>query len=840
MGKKTKVGKARKDKFYQLAKETGYRSRASFKLLQLNRKFEFLQNSRVLIDLCAAPGGWLQVAAQHMPVSSVIVGVDLVPIKPIHNVTTLTEDITTEKCRQALRQELKTWKADCVLNDGAPNVGKNWIHDAYTQAELTLHALKLATEMLKKGGWFVTKVFRSKDYQPLMWVLQQLFKKVHATKPQASRNESAEIFVVCQGFISPDKMDPKFLDPKHIFKDVDVTKKLALDLLHPEKHRRQREGYADGDYTLYHVLNASEYINSENHLQLLAECNKIQLDDRKIASHPLTTTEIKECCQDIKVLGKKEIRSLITWRNKLRKEFHPEENKVTGAVETIEEDEDDDDDDVKVEQQLSELQDEQKKEQKRKEKKVRKEKSKLRHKMDLKMIIPGDKIDMSDDLELFKLNKIKSKEQLSELEKGDIVEEEDSYDGSDIVLPKNYRPTVSYDRDDSDDYYEDTEGKAEDGQDEQEEESDSDEDGDEPNSALDEKSQNPLVVDLEDKDGKTNRRTDNWFKKAIFSGIDDNQDEDLEIARMTEEYTKKGGVILGRGKQKRKLKEKSHEDLEDSDMEFETKQQDSYSGHDSDSDNAVRENRSGDEETDASSDSDSDSDASDYDVNKSVLVNKKSGEKMIGKASHGQDDFEVVPVVEPAHKIPRLDPAGLAIGAKMIQSGKKRREIINQAYNRYTFNDENLPDWFVKDEAKHIRKQLPVTKQDVQEYRERLKAINVRPIKKLAEAKARKKKKAMKKLENARKKADVISEAVDVTDREKWQQIKQIYKKAGILGKKKPEVAYVVAKKGAGKRVGRPAGVKGRFKVVDPRMKKDMKKMKTDKKGKNKKRRRGK
>ncbi|XP_023930554.1 pre-rRNA processing protein FTSJ3 [Lingula anatina] len=430
-------------------------------------------------------------------------------------------------------------------------------------------------------------------------------------------------------------------------------------------------------------------------------------------------------------------RSLITWRNKLRKEFHPEENKVTGAVETIEEDEDDDDD-VKVEQQLSELQDEQKKEQKRKEKKVRKEKSKLRHKMDLKMIIPGDKIDMSDDLELFKLNKIKSKEQLSELEKGDIVEEEDSYDGSDIVLPKNYRQTVSYDRDDSKDYYDDTEGKAE-----QEEESDSDEDDDEPNSALDEKSQNPLVVDLEDRGSKTNRRTDNWFKKAIFSGIDDNQDEDLEIARMTEEYTKKGGVILGRGKQKRKLKEKSHEDLEDSDMEFETKQQDSDSGHDSDSDNAVRENRSGDEETDESSDSDADSDASDYDVNKSVLVNKKSGEKMIGKASHGQDDFEVVPVVEPAHKIPRLDPVGLAIGAKMIQSGKKRREIINQAYNRYTFNDENLPDWFVKDEAKHIRKQLPVTKQDVQEYRERLKAINVRPIKKLAEAKARKKKKVL-------------------------------------------------------------------------------------------------
>jgi AdoMet-dependent rRNA methyltransferase SPB1 len=126
------------------------------KLVHLNRKYDLLAKSRVVIDLCAAPGGWLQVAQKYCPQQSLIVGVDLDAIRPIPGVHTFVGDITTQACRTSLKGYLKHFQADLVLHDGAPNVGTAWIQDAFTQSELTLQSLKLATEFLKKGGAFVT------------------------------------------------------------------------------------------------------------------------------------------------------------------------------------------------------------------------------------------------------------------------------------------------------------------------------------------------------------------------------------------------------------------------------------------------------------------------------------------------------------------------------------------------------------------------------------------------------------------------------------------------------------------------------------------------------------
>ncbi|XP_040897038.1 pre-rRNA 2'-O-ribose RNA methyltransferase FTSJ3 [Toxotes jaculatrix] len=814
MGKKLKVGKTRKDKFYHLAKETGYRSRSSFKLIQLNRKFQFLQKARALVDLCAAPGGWLQVASKFMPVSSLIIGVDLVPIKPIPNVVTLQEDITTEKCRQALRKELQTWKVDVVLNDGAPNVGANWQHDAFSQAHLTLMALKLACEFLTKGGTFVTKVFRSKDYQPLLWIFQQFFKKVQATKPQASRNESAEIFVICQGFVAPDKIDSKFFDPKHAFKEVEVQAKTVRELIPVKKPKA--EGYTDGDLTLYHSFTVTSFLKADNPVDFLGKASEIAFDNPDLESHPATSDEIKECCRDIKVLGRKELRLLLNWRSKLRRYLakklkeeakqldqeislssdEDEEEEEEPDKKKKEEKEDEEDEEEEMERKLAELKAEEVAELKRKKKKLLKERRKQRERVELKMDLPGVSIADTNDSSLFSLTTIKKQKVLADISKGDMQAANTLIDGDDDLHLSEEEDDEADKMSLASDLDEEDLEEVEQRQKELEKKAPKKKVKFAEEEEEDEGQESGLLVELVGKNEKEEQKTNLWFSKGIFSEIDLEGDTESEL-RQTEWLQNKQ---TGKGK-KRKAEEEEEEKAAQPEEEKAGPSQGAEEGSDSDSD-----------------------DSSDDEKEITRMKQARGAGGMSGDAD--EDDFQVVPVESTSKKARILDAEGLALGCQIATSKKRARDLVDSSFHRFASSEDpwEVPEWFLDDERKHRKKPVPVTKEMVEEYKQKWKEIDARPIKRVAEAKARKKRRMLKKMEQAKKKAEAVVNTVDISEREKMAQLKSIYKKAG-LGKEKREVTYVVTKKGAGKKVRRPPGVKGVFKVVDSRMKKDMRGM---------------
>jgi len=817
MPKKQKIGKQRRDKAYWAAKEIGYRSRASFKLVQLNRKWEFLQKSNVCIDLCAAPGSWMQVAKECMPQSSLVVGIDLVPIKPLPGCIALQGDITSEKTRADLKKELKTAKANVVLHDGAPNVGKNWINDAYQQSILTLHSFKLATEFLCKGGWFVTKVFRSKDYQSLMWVFNQFFRKVHATKPAASRNESAEIFVVCQDYQAPDKIDPKFLDPKHVFSQIDDEEKQVnnKEIVNPEKKRKNREGYDDTATDkgfIFKEAKASDFIMGKNHVQILNECNSIVIDTPRINKHAKTTAEIRECLKDLKVLGMKELRALKKWKDSLKKEFDElDADKTEEAVPAIlqkTKEEEEDEEMAAIDKEVEELRDEERRKARRLKKKELKEKQKRLEKINLKMIIPGDEGPTADDLELFRMSQLSSSADLKKVSDdahADMVAQESDEEDEEAPRPKHEKYNKEDGTLDGEGLWYNGDANGKDSGDEDESDADSDDEeeelgleeeelasgGEEEIMEQDKETENPLIQSLSNEDvgEKKARKAEMWFQKTGLLDLEeDEQLEEEEIGRAVDIVKKKGGSI----------RQKEEQDEVQGSVEEESESEDEVG-------NRHHENTLAD--SGMSSDSE--------DEDEEEVEHKSASGKVYNK-----DGFEIVP----QQKIKRranLSPEELALGEKLVRSKKARRDIMDDGWHRFMHDDTNLPDWFVKEEELHMKKKPDVDPETVAKYRERAKELNVKTIKKVVEAKARRKRKVARKLDQAKKKSAAILESEDTGSREKAKEIKALYRKAHMAGKPK-EVSYVVARKHkAEKRSQRPSGIKGPYKQVDPRMKKD-------------------
>jgi tRNA (cytidine32/guanosine34-2'-O)-methyltransferase len=205
-----KVAKDKRDIYYRLAKQQGWRSRSAFKLLQINDYFKIFnqtdsqgENVRHVVDLCAAPGGWSQVASKFLSQISSdykIIAVDLQDMTPIEGVDIFAGDITSQN---TLIQILKLADGnfiDLVMCDGAPDITGFNEFDVYIQSQLVLSALNISIRMLKFGGTFICKLFKGKHTNKVLQILKNFFSKITLAKPLACRNATFESFLVCQGF----------------------------------------------------------------------------------------------------------------------------------------------------------------------------------------------------------------------------------------------------------------------------------------------------------------------------------------------------------------------------------------------------------------------------------------------------------------------------------------------------------------------------------------------------------------------------------------------------------------------------------------------------------------
>ncbi|KAL3128748.1 Spb1p-like FtsJ methylase [Cryptosporidium hominis] len=1013
MGRRAKTGKDRLDRYYHLAKEQGYRARSAFKLIQLAQKFNIFKNCQVLVDLCAAPGGWLQVAKRNMGVSSKIIGVDLVAIKGIPGVTTFKCDITTERCRKLIFDELNGTPVDVVLHDGAPNVGTSWDKDAYIQNELVLHSAELACEILRPNGIFVTKVFRSTDYNSVLWVLSQLFNTVKATKPQSSRNVSAEIFLVCLGYKAPKKIDSRFFDPKYVFQSnkeenegvnllplgddqpmddesgsentedndnksinrkTKKSMKSSLSELIKGIGKRNRDGYEKGDD--FRMISAYDFFHAENPPLLLLKSNTINLNPKKVdesntlerdfidlvLNHPKTNHEIKLLCEDLKVLGKKELMQLLKWRflvlkdikansigkkdslSSKEKNITNDNNDDSDNIEDLEDDDEDlEEDDENENESENEYENESHqeeidqelldmlKEQRRRNKILEKKKRLQQRKREWRTSLSKGGFDVEgNEQDLFKYTTEVAKA-LENEERNVSIDgyfPEGSHHNDSFLLGEDFKISsqeMEYRNNKVGDNYSDNDSNDEDldhrdllgidldiqdymkknkmmqGGDSKLERkqskllgekketrrkkviSDWIEEMNQFSNKIEEENQKKLAKkafdqayssdddennsdfenekDMEKKSQKKNKVSDNnknhelsdykdeikkdiltnrWFSNSMFNDFvgEEKDDQNTQDSTVIKELSDSEipQIPLNEKKLKKLKNKKSQEknkdnsDSKDNEIEFVPKSTGLIDMNDN-----IQEsfNQNGSDDEDMVEQMSFNSENSDTDE-----VQESDDERFT--KPENEEDLKIIQ----------------GIGSLLVNKST-RMDLIDGSYNRYAFHDpdedlENnvlgLPSWFIEDENKHNKPELPITKELMAQYRAKLREIKNRPIRKESEALARKKRRYEKVMEKARKKAQSIADSEEMNEASKSKTINSLIKKAQKISSKKRVNVYTVTRRhGLSKQIKNKeksintTNLKTKF--VDKRLKKDKraikhinKKMKHKSKQRNKKR----
>jgi 23S rRNA (uridine2552-2'-O)-methyltransferase len=184
------------DYYYLKAKYKGYRSRASYKLLEIEQKFSIFQKNQIVLDLGAAPGGWSQVASRKVGKSGKILAIDKAYISPFkeENIEIINRDIFDEKLKDFIEDNYG--KIDVLLSDCSPNISGDYSRDHFTQIYLANRALELSQSLLKQEGFFVCKLFQGSELQDFTNKVKESFESMKLFKPKSSRKKSAEIYII--------------------------------------------------------------------------------------------------------------------------------------------------------------------------------------------------------------------------------------------------------------------------------------------------------------------------------------------------------------------------------------------------------------------------------------------------------------------------------------------------------------------------------------------------------------------------------------------------------------------------------------------------------------------
>jgi 23S rRNA (uridine2552-2'-O)-methyltransferase len=191
------------DRYYKRAKQEGYRSRAAYKLLELQQRYRFLRPGDRVVDLGAAPGGWLQVAAKIIAQNGKVIGVDLQAMQPFseRNITLLVGDVGAGEIQSKIA-ELLAGPADAVISDMAPKLSGIRDADIARATALNRLALAVAVQLLRPGGSLLVKSFMNNELHQYTAELKRHFSDVQRTKPEATRQGSSEFYFLAKGFLA--------------------------------------------------------------------------------------------------------------------------------------------------------------------------------------------------------------------------------------------------------------------------------------------------------------------------------------------------------------------------------------------------------------------------------------------------------------------------------------------------------------------------------------------------------------------------------------------------------------------------------------------------------------